>query len=126
MMFILGDKSSQILVNILMNRPHDTELEYDEMTLSVLKEIGNILAGSYLSALSNLTNLRIMPGVPDLAIDMAGAILSVPAIEFAKESDSVLYIENEFTDGLESVLGDLFLVPDGASYKYLLQALGVI
>lgn len=126
MMFILNDQSSRILVNILMGRPHDTELQYNEMTLSALKEIGNILAGSYLSALSALTNMRIISGVPDLAIDMAGAILSVPAIEFAKDSDKVIYIENEFTDGLESVLGDLFLVPDGASYKHLLNALGVM
>jgi chemotaxis protein CheC len=126
MMFILDYQSSQMLVNILMGRPVRAELEYDEMTCSALKEIGNILAGSYLSALSNLTNLKIMPDVPALAIDMAGAILSVPAIEFSKNSDSVLYIENEFTDGLDSVIGDLFLIPDEVSYTRLLHALGVI
>lgn len=126
MMFILEELSAKLLVNILLNKPHNTELDYDEMTLSVLKEIGNILAGSYLSALSNLTNLKIMQGVPDIAIDMAGAILSVPAIEFAKDSDTVLYIENEFTDGMDSVLGDLFLVPDAASYEHLLHVLGVV
>ena len=89
-------------------------------------EIGNILAGSYLSALSNLTNLMIIPDVPALAIDMAGAILSVPAIEFGKTSDTVLYIENVFTDGCDSVIGDLFLVPDDLSYGKLLEALGVV
>ncbi|MCX7772494.1 MAG: chemotaxis protein CheC [Clostridia bacterium] len=125
MMFILDYQSSRLLVNILMGRPVNTELEYDEMTCSALKEVGNILAGSYLSALSNLTNLKIMPDVPDLAIDMAGAILSVPAIEFSKNSDTVLYVENEFTDGLDSVIGDLFLVPDDVSYSRLLRALGV-
>ncbi len=125
MMFILDYQSAQLLVNILMGRPIRAELDYDEMTCSALKEIGNILAGSYLSALSNLTNLKIMPGVPGLAIDMAGAILSVPAIEFSKSSDTVLYIENEFTDGLDSVIGDLFLVPDEVSYVRLLRALGV-
>lgn len=124
-LFILDESSSQLLVNILMGNPQNTQLTYDEMTCSALKEIGNILAGSYLSALSTLTNLKIMPNVPDLAIDMAGAILSVPAIEFAKNSDTVLYIENEFTDGLDSVIGDLFLIPDDLSYSRLLHALGV-
>lgn len=126
MMFILDIPSSQLLVNILMGKPARAELEFDEMTCSALQEIGNILAGSYLSALSNLTNLKIMPDVPGLAVDMAGAILSVPAIEFSKNSDSVIYIENEFTDGLDSVIGDLFLVPDELSYNRLLRALGVI
>ena len=125
MMFILDYPSSKLLVNILMGKPAESELEYDEMTCSALQEIGNILVGSYLSALSNLTNMKIMSGVPALAIDMAGAILSVPAIEFGKTSDTVLYIENEFTDGLDSVVGDLFLVPDEQSYGQLLKALGV-
>jgi chemotaxis protein CheC len=126
MMFILDYPSSRMLVNILMGKPLETDLEYDEMTCSVLTEIGNILAGSYLSALSNLTNLMIIPDVPALAIDMAGAILSVPAIEFGKTSDTVLYIENVFTDGCDSVIGDLFLVPDDLSYGKLLEALGVV
>lgn len=124
-LFILDEGSSRLLVNILMGNPPDADLEFDEMTCSALKEIGNILAGSYLSALSTLTNMLIMPDVPDLAIDMSGAILSVPAIEFARNSDTVLYIENEFTDGFDSVIGDLFLIPDDSSYDRLLKALGV-
>lgn len=125
MMFILDLQSAQLLVNFLMGRPSKTDLDYDEITLSALKEIGNILAGSYLSALSNLTNLTIKSTVPGLAIDMAGAILSVPAIEFGKTSDFALYIENEFTDGLNSVIGNLFLIPDNDSCSRLLLALGV-
>jgi chemotaxis protein CheC len=124
-MFILDLKSSQTLVNIMMGRNAEHELEFDEMTCSALKEIGNILAGSYLSALSNLTNLNIMSGIPALAIDMAGAIVSVPAIEFGKNSEAVLYIENEFSDGVDSIIGNLFLVPDVKSYTRLLHALGV-
>ena len=108
-----------------MGRPSKTDLDYDEITHSALKEIGNIMAGSYLSALSNLTNLTIKSTVPGLAIDMAGAILSVPAIEFGKTSDFALYIENEFTDVLYSVIGNLFLIPDNDSCSRLLLALGV-
>lgn len=127
-MFILDLKAAHVLVNILMcNMNFDTDLtEFSEMEFSALKEIGNILAGSYLSALSSLTNLRIMPSVPDIAIDMAGAILSVPAIEFGKTGDTVLYIETEFTEGDTRVVGDFFLIPDVESYDILLKALGVI
>ncbi len=124
-LFVLDLQSAGLLVNILMGKSAYDTIEYDEMTCSALQEIGNILSGSYLSALSNLTNLRIMADVPGLAIDMAGAILSVPAIEFGKSSDTVLYIENEFTYGIDSVIGDFFLVPDEVSYGRLLSALGV-
>lgn len=126
-MFILQMRDAAMLVNMLMERPLDQEIEeFSEMEISALKEIGNILAGSYLSALSTLTNLKIMPSVPDLAMDMAGAILSVPAIEFGKVGDTVLYIETEFSDGDEKVVGDFFLVPDVETYDILLKALGVI
>jgi len=125
-MFILSLDAAHVLVNMLMGKPLDDSSEFNEIEISALKEIGNILAGSYLSALSSLTNLKIMPSVPDIAVDMAGAILSVPAIEFGKVGDSVLYIETEFSEGSTRVIGDFFLVPDIDSYEILLKALGVM
>lgn len=125
-MFILELKAARVLVNILMGMPPDDNNPFSELELSALKEIGNILSGSYLSALSMLTNLNIMPSIPDIAIDMAGAILSVPAIEFGKIGDTVLYIETEFSEGSTKVVGDFFLVPDAESYDTLLKALGVM
>lgn len=126
MMFILEYKAAHVLVNILMGNAPDDFSDFSEIELSALREIGNILAGSYLSALSQLTNLMIMPSVPDMAIDMAGAILSVPAIQFGKVGDTVLYIETEFCEGSTKVVGDFFLIPDVESYDTLLKALGVI
>ncbi len=125
MMFILDNYAARQLVNILLGSD-STSLQFDDMELSALKEIGNILTGSYLNALAGLTNLRILPSIPELAIDMAGAILSVPAIEFGKVGDSVLYIETEFSEGITKVFGDFLLIPDVDSYEVLLKALGVI
>jgi chemotaxis protein CheC len=124
-MFVLDVEATRFMLNLVFARSVDTELTYDDMECSAIMELGNILAGSYLSALSTLTNLNIMPDVPSLAIDMAAAVLSVPAIVQAKASDTVLYIENEFTDGHDTVMGDLFLIPEEGSYTKLLQALGV-
>lgn len=125
-MFILKMDAAHILVNMLMKRRLEECREFGEMELSALQEIGNILASSYLSSLSSLTGLSIMPSVPELAIDMAGAILSVPAIQFGKVGDSVLYIETGFFEGSTRVVGDFFLVPDIDSYGVLLKSLGVI
>jgi len=125
-LFMMDIKAAHILVNILMGKPVDNVEEFGEIEFSALKEVGNILAGSYLSALSSLTKLMIMPSVPDIAIDMAGAILSVPAIEFGRVGDTVLYIETAFSEGSTKVVGDFILVPDLDSYEILLSALGVI
>ncbi len=123
-MFVLDQSSAINLVDLLM--PRD-DAEFDEFTISALKEIGNILSGAYVSSLSGLTNLKIKISIPALAIDMAGAILSVPAIEFGQMGDNVLIIQNEFieTNALKKVDGYFFLIPDMDSYEVLLGSLGV-
>ena len=83
MMFLLEKESSRHLVNHMLGGFGDPNAEeFGEMEISVLKEIGNIMTGAYLNSLSDLTGLKIFPSVPEIAVDMAGAILSVPAIEF--------------------------------------------
>lgn len=124
-MFLLEQKSAHLLVNMLMGRDINSFQEFSELDISALQEIGNILTGSYLSALSTLTGFNIYPTAPQLAIDMAGAILSVPAIEFGKTGDNVLFIETEFVEGFDKVLGDFFLIPDVQSFSKMLSALGV-
>ena len=51
--------------------------DFGEMERSAVKEVSNIITGSYLNALATLTNLTIYPSVPDLAVDMAGDRKSV-------------------------------------------------
>lgn len=123
-MFVLNIEDALALVHLLM--PRDESI-MDEFTFSALMEIGNILSGSYISSLSGLTNLNIKISIPSIAVDMAGAVLSVPAIEFGQVSDKILIIENEFIELQEddSVRGFFFLVPDLDSYNTLFGSLGI-
>ena len=124
MMFLAKLDSTQALVNKLMGRPYDYKKEFDEMDLSAIKEIGNIIASSYLNALSTMTGLCIGPSVPYIAIDMAAAILSVPAIEFGKIGDNALLITTVFGDDV-MIEGYFILLPDLESYDKILASLGI-
>lgn len=124
-MFLLEKKSAKLLVNLLMSKMDDTD-SIDEMEFSALQEVGNILAGSYLSSLAALTGLRLTVSVPSLAMDMAGAILSVPVILFGQVGDKVMLIETDFNEGTNHVKGNFFLIPDEESFEILLKSLGVI
>ncbi len=123
-MFLLEIDDALALVSMLMPREENV---MDEFAFSALQEIGNILAGSYISSLSGLTNLNIKISIPSVAIDMAGAILSVPAIEFGQIGDMILIIENEFIEikDDDSVNGYFFLIPDMESYDTLFGSLGI-
>lgn len=123
-MFLLEERSARELVGKLMGTEVDDSESFTEMEVSALKEIGNIITGSYLSSLSTLTNLKIISSIPDISIDMAGAILSVPAIEFGTLGDKILLIATEFTDDVK-LEGYFVLVPDLESYDKILTALGM-
>lgn len=123
MMFLLEQDAAHHLVKKLMGMS-EANTEFTEMEISALKEIGNIITGAYLNSLSTITNLKIFPSIPALAIDMAGAILSVPAIEFGAIGDKILLIQTQFTDDVE-LDGYFILLPDLESYAKILAALGI-
>mgnify|MGYP001072867253 FL=1 len=122
-MFLLEKQAARHLVNKLMGMQAEGE-EFSEMEFSALKEVGNIITGAYLNSLSSLTNLVIYPSVPDLTVDMAGAILSVPAIQFGELGDKMLLIQTQFFDEM-TLDGYFILVPDLDSYGKILSALGI-
>ncbi len=125
MMFVQEQESAHHLVNLLMGRDLEDFAAFTEMDLSALLEIGNIITGAYLNSLSSLTNLKIMPSVPHMAVDMAGAILSVPAIEFGKVGDYALLIQTGFGGTGEEVLGYFILIPEAKSYEKIFKSLGM-
>jgi len=132
---VLGDTPGNILfvfdketaLGIIESLIGENSDEISEMGNSVLCEIGNIISGSYLNAISALTNLVIMPSVPAVATDMLGAILSTTFIESGQFDDYVLDIETEFKQGEngERLGGHFYYIPMPGSLEKILNILGV-
>jgi len=127
-MILFDTKSAHHLVNTLMMQDTESGIEADtqfnDMEMSALNEIGNIVSGSYLTAISKLTNLKMVSTVPEMTIDMIGALLSVPASEFGKYGDKLLLIQSQFGE-LDFVNGYFLMIPELESYDKLLESLGV-
>lgn len=124
MMFLLHEESAHHLVNAMLGNPIDKADAFSEIEMSALCEIGNIIAGSYLSAMSGLTGLKIVASIPYPAIDMAGALLSLPATEYGKIGDKVLLIQTQFGEH-DFVNGYFVMVPELESYEKILSSLGL-
>ena len=98
------------------------------MAMSALQEVGNIMAGSYLSSLSDFTHLNLFPTVPSLSIEMAGAIISAGLLELSKVGDFAIVIDTKFMEveqQLHSINGHFFLLPDPDSFETIFAALGI-
>ncbi len=129
MMFLMKEEFAHMVLNSLLGQSFANFTEVDEMGLSAMQEIGNIMAGSYVNAISQITGLTIDISPPGITIDMIGSILSVPAIHFANISDKVIFIEDEFGgDGSGKTNADevsnVLLIPDVDSLDKILEKLG--
>ena len=130
MLYVLQQSFAGRMVNSVFGKEIHELIELDEMDVSFIQEIGNILAGSYINALSSLTGLTIDISVPTITVDMAGAILAVPAVEFAQIGNKVLFIDDSFIFGnapseANNVESNMILVPELESLEKLFSKLGV-
>ena len=125
-LFLMPKKNAFYLVDDLMQRPHGTTQDLGEMDVSALKEVGNILTGSYLNAFSHFTGISMIPSIPSLALDMAGAILNVVLVQLGQMGDHALVIETKFLAEDDSVNGHFFLVPDPGSLGTIIESVGVV
>ena len=124
-LFLLPQRSAFYLVDTLMGREHGTTQKLDFMDESALMEIGNILSGAYLNAFFNFTHISMLPSIPALAMDMAGAILNVVLVQLGQMGDQAMVIETEFLAEDDGINGHFFLVPDPGSLGTLLKGVGV-
>ena len=123
------------LIRLVFGTAPDDLYAMDDMQSSFVQEMGNILSGSYLNAISALTGLSAEVSVPSVTTDMVGAILAVPAVEFAELGNKVMFIEDSFTfaDGFDenervngsTVRCNMILVPQMSSLEMLFDRLKV-
>lgn len=66
-----------------------------EIAQSALKEVGSILCGSYLSALTQVVAMNAVASVPAMANDMLGAMLNFILVEIGQIADEIFLIEVE-------------------------------
>ena len=124
-LFLLDEKSSFLLVDLLMGMQPGTRTELDDMAQSAMQEVGNILTGSMLVALSNMTGLTLNPSVPALAHDMLAAVLSAALLERGIFDEKILLIETRFHDDNVSLMGYFFLIPEEGSLEIIFKSLGI-
>jgi len=128
-LLLLGMKDAMSMVSQALNEPsRDTSapnFTLSDLELDTLVEIANILVGSFLSAISSFTGLRVTPSVPQIAIDMLGAIISIATVEYGMIGETVLFLNTQFNDLAGDISGHFFLIPDYNSYRILINALGL-
>lgn len=118
-------EDAKLLSSYLLGKPKDQLNSNDEMFQSSLKESANILCGSYITALAEMTNLNVISSVPCLAIDMVGAVLDFIFIQIAQYSEEALFIKTDLKVKGLNLEGLFLFFPSNESLKKIFEALGM-
>jgi chemotaxis protein CheC len=122
--FIFSQKDAIGLASLMTNKPITDKNVISELERSALKEVGVILANAYLGALGSFVGMGLIPRVPEIIMDMAGAIVDYILIELACKSEFALLIESEFQQPESSLTGHFFLIPDPVGFELILRSIG--
>ena len=123
-MVVLFDREQAAeFVNVFIKRIIGDIQIFDSIIDSTLKELGNIIAGSYLTALISLTGINLLPSVPTLSY---GSVQSAfrTLMSILPDQD-VFLIESQFLDKDRAVSGQFILIPETGSLEPLLSVFGV-
>jgi chemotaxis protein CheC len=127
---IVGDMSGTVL---LLVPPADADAlcrmlgvePDDEVALSALGEIGNIVGTSYINALAGMTGMAIEPTPPATATDMLGALVASVLAGQAHAADTALMLDSNLVVEGEDCSVSFLLVPDQGGVATLLERLGL-
>ena len=122
-MIIYQKKHADMLVDILLEgTDHQNDIE---MRKSVLSEICNVLAGSYLNALSKFLDLTVLPSIPYQTEGSSADIFEMADSRLNCDIDHVLSLttmfEIEAANISKTIDGDMFMMLDSNSLKVILD-----
>ena len=122
--FIFSQRDALALASLMTGKPIGDGRVIGDLERSALKEIGLILTNAYLVALGSFVGMGFVPTVPELIVDMAGAIIDYILIELSCKSEFALLIDSEFTEPTASIKGHFFIIPNPEGLEVILKSIG--
>ena len=124
-LLVFSQEDAKSLASLMSHKYHNYSRRkvITEFERSALKEVGIILANAYIGSLASFINCGMVPSVPELIEDMAGAMLDYILIELSNISQYALLVKSEFRESTMRVTGNFFLIPNPGGLKAFLRAI---
>ena len=125
--FLLATPSGLRLAERMLRRKRGTSQSLGHVEQSALKEAGNILAGAYLTALSDFLGMRLMLSPPSFTTGDSAHALRALGDRAPRAESPILCVETEFflEEPVESLHGFFLLVPDQSAFDAIFRAVRV-
>jgi chemotaxis protein CheC len=125
--FLLPIPSGLRLAERMLRRARGSSPSLGKLEQSALNEAGNILAGAYLTALSDFLGMRLLLSPPALTTGDTATAMGAFGDRAPQASAPILCVETEFylEEPAESLHGFFLLVPDAAAFDAIFRAVRV-
>jgi chemotaxis protein CheC len=97
----------------------------DEIGLTALQEVGNILATSYLNAIVEMTGMDLEPEPPTVEVDLLGQLIAQSGASGGSPTDPTVLMRSQMTVESSDAKFSFLFVPRIGSVDTLLDRLGV-
>ncbi len=125
LLLMLSKDSAKFLTKMMLDDPVDPD-KFNEMEQSLLKELCNIMSGTYISAISNFLGIAIMLSPPSQVYDMAEAIINQLVGMMITDAENVLFLRTEFNVHTSKLYGKILIFTDTTSLAKILDAINRI
>lgn len=121
--FLFSKESALELVDLMMGQEPGTSKIFEENAESAFKEMANIFSGAYLSALSNMLELKQFPGIPHVAQDMIQSIVDFVLCKVGESADEILCVKTKISMEGHNINGEYILMFEQESLRQLINRL---
>jgi chemotaxis protein CheC len=125
-LFIFDEKNAVMMIDLLMGQEPGSTASLSEIGVSALREVSNVMSGSYLQVLGNMVNRTLNLTPPYFT---AGSPFEIPKFiidHCVNEREPTICLMSHLSITKEfQVYGSLVFIPSAASLAQLLNLLGI-
>lgn len=110
------------LAGQMTKKPRTKLAEFDQIDLSAMQEMGNIMLGTAIGAFGRLLEIKIMHTIPDAVVDRLGAVTDSVVLEVGQREGRVLSFKVTLSVDSSPLSGDLYFLFDANASTALLTA----
>jgi chemotaxis protein CheC len=122
-LMIFPRKDAFKLVDVLIGPLNQDLGNFTEIGISAIKEVGNIVVSSYLSALSAFTGISAFPSTVTLSSGATRSLINLAfcGLRGSDESEETILVETVFRENKRNLDGNFFIIFDATSIHAILQ-----
>ncbi len=122
LLLLLSKESAKRLIKEILGSAQGGD-NFDEMEQSVLKELGNIMNGTYITSLSNFLGISMGLSTPVEVYDMLDSIINQIVGNMSMVVEDILFLKTEFIVNSEKLDGTIIVFVNSESISKLLDAI---